>query len=146
LASNNLFIIDAVDTTDPTTGTFGTNLNFEAIQEVTVYTSAAGVEYSRAQGAIVNVVTKSGTNRFEASAKYLFLNDKWDRQNTTKSEVTSASLARVKFDQALTSWPRARRRSGRPSARSPRTFSRSARTSSPISAAPCSWPRAIPPG
>lgn len=99
LASNNLFIIDAVDTTDPTTGTFGTNLNFEAIQEVTVYTSAAGVEYSRAQGAIVNVVTKSGTNRFEASAKYLFLNDKWDRQNTIKSEVTSASLERVKFDQ-----------------------------------------------
>ena len=99
LASNNLFIIDAVDTTDPTTGTFGTNLNFEAIQEVTVYTSAAGVEYSRAQGAIVNVVTKSGTNRFEASAKYLFLNDKWDRQNTSKSEVTSASLERVKFDQ-----------------------------------------------
>ncbi|MEY4635509.1 MAG: hypothetical protein RJA55_1307 [Acidobacteriota bacterium] len=99
LASNNLFIIDAVDTTDPTTGTFGTNLNFEAIQEVAVLTSAAGVEYGRAQGAIVNVVTKSGTNRFEGSAKYLFLNDDWDAQNTTKSEVTSASLERVKFDQ-----------------------------------------------
>ncbi|MDP2055534.1 MAG: TonB-dependent receptor, partial [Acidobacteriota bacterium] len=99
LASNNLFIIDAVDTTDPTTGTFGTNLNFEAIQEVSVYTSAAGVEYSRAQGAIVNVVTKSGTNRFEGSAKYIFLNDEWDAQNTTKSEVTGASLERVKFDQ-----------------------------------------------
>ncbi|MDP3716359.1 MAG: TonB-dependent receptor [Acidobacteriota bacterium] len=99
LTSNNLFIIDAVDTTDPTTGTFGTNLNFEAIQEVSVYTSAAGVEYSRAQGAIVNVVTKSGTNRFEGSAKYIFLNDEWDEQNTTKSEVTGASLARVKFDQ-----------------------------------------------
>jgi len=39
LTSNNLFIVDAVDTTDPTTGTFGTNLNFEAIQEVSVYTS-----------------------------------------------------------------------------------------------------------
>ena len=99
LTSNNLFIIDAVDTTDPTTGTFGTNLNFEAIQEVSVYTSAAGVEYSRAQGAIVNVVTKSGTNRFEGSAKYIFLNDEWDAQNTTKSEVTGASLERVKFDQ-----------------------------------------------
>ncbi|MDP2390456.1 MAG: carboxypeptidase regulatory-like domain-containing protein, partial [Acidobacteriota bacterium] len=99
LSSNNLFIIDSADTTDPTTGTFGTNLNFEAIQEVSVYTSAAGVEYSRAQGAIVNVVTKSGTNRFEGSAKYIFLNDEWDAQNTTKSEVTGASLERVKFDQ-----------------------------------------------
>ena len=67
LTSNNLFIIDAVDTTDPTTGTFGTNLNFEAIQEVSVLTSAAGAEYGRAQGAIVSVVTKSGTNKFEGS-------------------------------------------------------------------------------
>ncbi len=99
LTSNNLFIIDAVDTTDPTTGTFGTNLNFEAIQEVSVYTSAAGVEYGRAQGAIVNVITKSGTNRIEASAKYIFLNDDWDAQNTTTSDVTGASLERVKFDK-----------------------------------------------
>ncbi len=99
LTSNNLFIIDAVDTTDPTTGTFGTNLNFESIQEVGVLTSAVGAEYGRAQGAIVNVVTKSGTNRFEGSAKYIFLNDNWDAQNTTVSEVGGASLARVKFDQ-----------------------------------------------
>ena len=98
LTSSNVFIIDAVDTTDPTTGTSGTNLNFEAIQEVSVYTSAAGVEYGRAQGAIVNVVTKSGTNRFEGSAKYIFLNDDWDAQNSTTSEVSCASLERVKFD------------------------------------------------
>lgn len=99
LTSTNLFIIDAVDTTDPTTGTFGTNLNFEAIQEVSVLTNAVGVEYGRAQGAIVNVVTKSGTNRFEGSFKYIFANDEWNAQNTTKSETTNASLERVKFDK-----------------------------------------------
>ena len=69
LTTANLFAIDAVDTTDPTTGTFGTNLNFEAIQEVSVLTSAVGAEYGRAQGAIVNVITKSGTNTFSGSAK-----------------------------------------------------------------------------
>ena len=99
LTSNNLFIIDSVDTTDPTTGTFGTNLNYEAIQEVSVYTSAISAEYGRAQGAIVNVITKSGTNKFEGSAKYIFQNDNWDAQNTTTSETTGASLARVKFDK-----------------------------------------------
>lgn len=99
LTSNNLFIIDAVDTTDPTTGTFGTNLNFEAIQEVAIMTSAVGAEYGRGQGAIVNVITKTGTNRFEGSAKYIFANDDWDGQNSTKSEVTDASLERVKFDK-----------------------------------------------
>jgi hypothetical protein len=99
LTTNNLYIIDAVDTTDPTTGTFGTNLNFEAIQEVSVLTSAVGAEYGRAQGAIVNVITKSGTNRFEGAFKYLFANDEWNAQNTTVNQITNASLARVKFDK-----------------------------------------------
>ena len=98
LTSNNLFIIDSVDTTDPTTGTFGTNLNFEAIQELSIYTSGVSAEYGRAQGAIVNVITKSGTNKFEGSAKYIFLNDNWDQQNRTKSEVSGAALSRTKFD------------------------------------------------
>ena len=99
LTTSNLYIIDAVDTTDPTTGTFGTNLNFEAIQEVSVLTSAVGAEYGRAQGAIVNVITKSGTNRFEGAFKYLFANDEWNAQNTTVNQITGASLERVKFDK-----------------------------------------------
>jgi outer membrane receptor protein involved in Fe transport len=99
LTTNNLFVIDAVDTTDPTTGTFGTNINFESIQEISILTTAAGAEYGRAQGAIVNVVTKSGTNRFEGAFKYIFLNDDWDAQNKVVNELTGASLARTKFDQ-----------------------------------------------
>ena len=95
----NLYIMDSVDTTDPTTGTFGANLNFEAIQEVSVSTSAVSVEYGRGQGAIVTVITKSGTNRFEGSAKYIVVNDDWDKQQSTANEVTGAANARVKFDQ-----------------------------------------------
>jgi hypothetical protein len=48
LTSNNLFLMDGVDTTDPTTGTFGTNLAFETIQEVVVQTSSVSAEYGRA--------------------------------------------------------------------------------------------------
>jgi hypothetical protein len=99
LSANNVFIIDAVDTTDPTTGTFGTNLNYEAIQEITILTSAVGAEYGRGLGAVANVVTKSGTNRFEGAFKYIFQNDNWNAQNDTVSETTQASLARVKFDK-----------------------------------------------
>ena len=62
LTSNNQFQFDGMDVTDATTGTFGANLNYEAIQEVTVYTSGVSAEYGRAVGGIVNVVTKSGTN------------------------------------------------------------------------------------
>ena len=84
LTSNNLFLMDGIDTTDPTTGTFGANLNFEAIEEVSAQTSAVSAEYGRAIGAVVNVITKSGTNKFEGSAKYIATNDNWDGQNKTK--------------------------------------------------------------
>lgn len=98
LGNSNLFLIDGINTTDPTTGTVGTSLNFEAIQEVVVRTSAVGVEFGRGSGAIVDVITKSGANRFEGFLKYLATNDNWNAQNTTKNEITGASLARVKFD------------------------------------------------
>ena len=99
LRSSNIFMFDGVNTTDPTTGTFASNLNFDAIQEVVVRTSAVGVEYGRGTGAIVDVITKSGTNRFEGAFKYLLSNDDWNAKNTTTNEVTGASLGRTKFDQ-----------------------------------------------
>jgi hypothetical protein len=99
LTSNNQFLMDGIDTTDPTTGTFGSNLNFEAIQEVAVATNGVSAEYGRAVGAVVNVITKSGTNKFEGSAKYIATNDLWSAQNKTKSETTGASLSRVIFEK-----------------------------------------------
>lgn len=98
LSSNNLWLYDGADITDPTTGTFGGNLNFEAIQEVSVITSGVSAEYGRAIGGIINVITKSGTNQFAGSGKVIMTNDKWDSQNTTKNGATGVSLARVKYD------------------------------------------------
>jgi hypothetical protein len=104
LRSNNLFTFDGVNTTDPTAGTVGNSLNFEAIQEVIVRTSAVSAEFGPATGAIVDVITKSGTNRLQGSFKYLLSNDQWNAPNTTHSEVaradgTYASLARTRFDR-----------------------------------------------
>lgn len=79
--SSNLFLFDGVDTTDPATGTFGANNNFDTIQEVVVSNSAISAEYGRAQGAVVNVISKSGTNVFHGSARALVTNDNWNSQN-----------------------------------------------------------------
>jgi len=96
--SSNVFLFDGVDSTDTTTGTFGSNMNFEAIQEVSVQTAGMGAEYGRATGAVLNVVTKSGTNKFEGSAKIIGTNDEWNEQNNTTNQVTGGSLARTKLD------------------------------------------------
>lgn len=98
LTAGNQYLFDGVDITDPTTGTFGANINFEAIQEVNVMTTGLSAEYGRATGAVVSVITKSGTNDFEGSAKLITTNDDWNAQNKTRNQITGASLARTKQD------------------------------------------------
>jgi hypothetical protein len=105
LAGNNTWLYDGIDTTDPTTGTFGGNLNFEAIQEISVITSGLSAEFGRGTGGYVNVITKSGTNQFAGSAKVVMTNDTWNSQNTTSAlscptaaTCKEVSLARTKFD------------------------------------------------
>jgi hypothetical protein len=99
LSGNNVFLFDGVDTTDTTTGTFGQNFNNEAIQEIAVNTGGYSAEYGRASGAIVSVVTKSGTNNFHGSAKLIFNNDAWDAPNTEPNEVTGVVKPRNRYDQ-----------------------------------------------
>jgi hypothetical protein len=106
LSGNNQYLFDGVDTTDVTTGTFGQNFNFEAIQEVVVQTAGISAEYGRAQGAIANVITKSGTNNFSGSGKVILTNDDWASQNKGRTPKTTAnptgtSFERVKFDEVV---------------------------------------------
>lgn len=62
---NNTYTVDGIDTTDPVTHTFGTNFNFDAMADVEVQTAAYGAENSSTTGGVINVVTKSGSNKFE---------------------------------------------------------------------------------
>ena len=101
LLSDNQFLFDGIDTTDPTTGGFGQNFTFEAIQEVQVTTSAASADYGRAIGGIINVVTKSGTNEFKGSLKDILTNDNWNEQNKGANPVSGATFARTKLDKII---------------------------------------------
>jgi hypothetical protein len=99
LNSANVFMFDGIDTTDTVTGTFGSNLNYEAIEEVVVQTAGMSAEYGRATGAVMNVITKSGTNNLDGSLKAVQTNDSWNGQNNTTNPVSGASLARVRTDK-----------------------------------------------
>jgi len=72
--SDNVFLVDGVDTTDNATGGFGLNFSYEAIQEVEMKTGAFEAEYGRATGAIANVVTKSGGNEFHGAIPIYYTN------------------------------------------------------------------------
>jgi Carboxypeptidase regulatory-like domain len=78
LRSDNQFLIDGVDTTDPASGLFGLNLAYQAIQEVSVTTAAAPAEYGRSSGGVIDVVTRSGTNEYQGVTRLLATNDGWN--------------------------------------------------------------------
>lgn len=63
----NAYTIDGIDSTDPVTATFGINLNFDSIQEINFETAGFEAEYGRATGGVVDVITKSGGNRFSGT-------------------------------------------------------------------------------
>jgi outer membrane receptor for ferrienterochelin and colicin len=69
--AQNDWYVDGVNTTDPVTHTFGGNMAFDSIQEITVTTLGKDAEY-RSSGGTINVITKSGTNDFSGSLDYRY--------------------------------------------------------------------------
>lgn len=68
-ARSNNFMIDGVENNDISiAGPAFTITNQDALQEVAVKTSNFSAEYGRAGGAVINEITKSGTNAFHGTA------------------------------------------------------------------------------
>lgn len=94
-SSDNVYILDGVDVTDPSTGTFGSNINSEIIQEQQILTGGIPAEYAGGSGLVSKVITKSGGNEFHGSVNYYFQNDKLvaDYKNTTSSGFSTYDAA-----------------------------------------------------
>jgi hypothetical protein len=63
----NSYVIDGINTSSLSTGTIGTPLINEFIEEIQIITGGYQAEFGRATGAVINVITKSGTNEFHGS-------------------------------------------------------------------------------
>ena len=68
--------IDGIDNNERVIGSIGVRPSVDAIQEVSVQANVFTAEVGRAAGAIINVITKSGTNSLHGTAYEFFRNDK----------------------------------------------------------------------
>ena len=68
----------------------------DAVQEFQVNRNAYSAEYGRAGGAVINVVTKSGTNDFHGSA-FEFYRDKSLNANSYANKIGTPTAARSPF-------------------------------------------------
>ena len=75
--SNN-YMLDSGDNNDVLGGVAAIVPNPDALEEFTVQTSNFGAQYGRNMGAVINAVTKSGTNQFHGSGYDFTRNDALD--------------------------------------------------------------------
>ena len=88
--SNN-FLIDGTENNDISVAGQGLQItNPDAVQEVSIQTSNYDAEFGRAGGAVVNTITRAGTNEFHGTLSY-FLDSRVD-DAVTSSESQSPSI------------------------------------------------------
>jgi hypothetical protein len=68
-------LVDGLDNNERIIGGIGIRPSIEAIKEINVETNNYSAEVGRTGGAVINIITKSGTNAFHGSAYEFFQND-----------------------------------------------------------------------
>lgn len=102
--NENTYLLDGVNITDPVTGTFSTNFNFDAIQQIEVLLGGYMPEYATAVGGIVNVVTRTGTNNLEYEASAFYRNGDLRPRLDERITADGFTLAPTGFDNTFTGY------------------------------------------
>jgi Carboxypeptidase regulatory-like domain len=100
----NQWRLDGLNSTDPVTHTFSTNLVFDAIQEISLQTAGYEAEYGKATGGVVNVITKSGGNNFSGSADVRLSNQHMTQAGHRHQEANASLLAYDRSTQQFKNW------------------------------------------
>jgi hypothetical protein len=69
-ANENTFLLDGTNFTSPANGVARAEPGIDFIEEVHVQSIGASAEFGNVQGAVVNVVTRQGSNRFRYDASF----------------------------------------------------------------------------
>ncbi|MBC7349754.1 MAG: TonB-dependent receptor [Candidatus Aminicenantes bacterium] len=79
---DNTYNIDGVNITDPVTGTQAGTFGMDIMEELSVQTGGLPAEYGSVRGGVVNVVTRSGGNKFSGSVSFFYRNKDMQSTNT----------------------------------------------------------------
>lgn len=98
-AANSLNVDGGSNLDSGSNGSQINNVGIDFIQEVKIQTSNFSAEYGRSSGAAINVVTRSGTNKFRGSAFEFFRHDSLDAANffAPKDAAGNAIKGRLRF-------------------------------------------------
>lgn len=95
----NVYLVDGVDITDPIWLTWGSQINIDTIDEVSVQRAGYTAEYGRSTGGIINMLTKSGGNDFSVLARVVVANEDWSADWGTESETGREKAGSAHIDE-----------------------------------------------
>jgi hypothetical protein len=90
LTRNSTFLIDGLSNDDDSVAGQRGGFSVDAIKEFIVVSNSFSAEYGQSSGAIVSVVTRSGTNAMDGRAFYYHRDDSWDAATAASKLVTPA--------------------------------------------------------
>ena len=99
-SGNNNFLIDGQSNKDTVNGGPAQQFNQETIAEFQVLTSGYKAEFGQASGAIVNVITKSGSNLLSGVGSLFFRDDALDASNSL-DQTRTEPLPLRRYDSSL---------------------------------------------
>lgn len=100
-SGNNNFLIDGVSNKDTVNGGPAAQFNQETIAEFQVLTTGFKAEFGQASRAIVNVITKSGTNEYHGVASLFHRNEAFDSSNSLTAGQDAPYLRRFDYSFAM---------------------------------------------
>ncbi len=100
LTRNNTFLIDGLSNDDDSVAGQRGGFSVDAIKEFIVVSNSFSAEYGQASGAIVSVLTRSGTNALAGRSFYYHRDDSWDA-STAASKLVTPTPPKSKLEQKI---------------------------------------------
>lgn len=90
---SNAYAIDGVNMTGPAYGRLLTHINQDITEEIEFVTSALPAEVANASGAYINIVTRSGGNKFTGGAIVYYTDESLTKSQWTDEEVLAMEVS-----------------------------------------------------
>jgi hypothetical protein len=100
LTRNSTFLIDGLSNDDDSVAGQRGGFSVDAIKEFIVVSNSFSAEYGQSSGAIVSVVTRSGTNSLSGRGFYYHRDDSWDA-STAASKLVTPTPPKAKLEQKI---------------------------------------------
>jgi len=93
-AANTIYQVDGLYANDPDNAQLGVNVDFNIMEEVNVMTGGMPAEVGISSGAFVNVVTKSGGNKFSGLIDFIYTDDSMSKPVIPEDHLRALGLGR----------------------------------------------------